>query len=1044
MATVTVNQIIDTISNFISNVEDTSKSYYLFVGKPTPWLNSNGQVDDSAGDVPAANNSVEQTELSLYQDLSYGKLIFSNNISYMIPNYQWTNNTTYAQYSQYDGNLINEKFFVVTDAGEVYKCIYNNNGANSIVKPALNTPSGNFITVDGYIWKYMYTISSIANSTFTSNTYVPVTINANVQSNAVPGTIDYLALTNPGQGYEVYEEGFLAAVVNNYVVQLPSTSSPQDNYYTGSSIYLKAGGGAGQISNVVNYSGTSKQILVNPPFISYVNLGLANVTSSNVVVGDVVTQNLVSLSYVYPTGYFNIGDTVYQSVSGYNGVVSQSNSSGILLQPNTAASQWSNLYSYPIYDTSHGGLAGTGTVSVVSGNTVVSVVGNTTINTSVFAVGTYVQVGNSGGLNQFNIRRITASNTTSITVNPATPFSNTLVANVYYSIPYAAEPSSLTSIDLSGQVVYTNLTGQSLNISNTTPAGVNFIPGELVTQVDVNNVNQAANGVVSFSNSSVLILSNVSGTLTANLYMLGASSNARAYIVSVNSYPNITVTSPGGDFLVGENISIYPTACTVPVSSATVVSYAITPNELTEYVISPKVTISGDGNGAVAYAYVDTSGNNLSRQISDIVLINNGQNYTYANISISSNNSYGSGAALSAAISPALGHGANVYSELGAKYVGVSMTFGNGYSESYRYPLYGSYRRIGILESPEFQQVYLNLSSFTTLDVAVSNTQSNSFAVGETVFQPSTNAAGTVLYANSSFLQLTGVQATLHQFSNTNNNKIVGLTSNTTANVTTSNIVYFSVYSDVETLKDKNTLSTGTITQAVTNTTIQVSNVTGHINTGDIVYDPVTNASASVVSIYTANDTVDSSANFVHSFVQTGRITLTSNNRAFSLYETVTQAVTNAYGTVVSTNTDIDLAFTSSNGTIFAGQTLTDANTGATAIVTYVANNSYVRCTAANGVFIIGDTVTNNLNIGGALAGVYTSLVLSDVVGTFQVGNNAVTGASSAATGVPSLAKSITYPDLTRNSGKVLYLENLTPFTRSNTSSEKINIVIQF
>ena len=148
MAVLTVNQIIDNIDSFIANVEKLSKSYYLFVGKPTPW------TDDA--NPPAANASVEQAELSLYRDMVYGKLIFNDSISYMIPYTPWTSNTVYTQYSQYDPNLINENCYVVTSAREVYKCIFNNGNTASTTKPSLNTPSGTFKTADGYIWKYMY------------------------------------------------------------------------------------------------------------------------------------------------------------------------------------------------------------------------------------------------------------------------------------------------------------------------------------------------------------------------------------------------------------------------------------------------------------------------------------------------------------------------------------------------------------------------------------------------------------------------------------------------------------------------------------------------------------------------------------------------------------------------------------------------------------------------------------------------------------------------------------------------------------------------
>ena len=130
--------------------------------------------------------------------------------------------------------------------------------------------------------------------------------------------------------------------------------------------------------------------------------------------------------------------------------------------------------------------------------------------------------------------------------------------------------------------------------------------------------------------------------------------------------------------------------------------------------------------------------------------------------------------------------------------------------------------------------------------------------------------------------------------------------------------------------------------------------------------------------------------------------------------------------------------------TLTVGDTLTDSNTTATAVVLY-SNASYIRCTAKNGAFNVGDTVVNQVSVGGTVSNVYPALVLYNAYGTFSTSsNNALVGASSNATGLTTIANTMTYPDLVRGSGATSYLENILPFTRSNTSSEKINIVIKF
>jgi hypothetical protein len=1053
MAVVTDNQIIDNIDSFITNIGKLSKSYYMFVGHPQSW------PDDALPLV--ANTSVEQQELSIYRDIVYGKLIANSDVSYMIRYVPWTSNTVYTQYSQYDGNLENENFYAITNVGEVYKCIFNNGNTVSTIRPALNTPSGTFTTSDGYIWKYMYTIDPASNTKFATTSYVPVTPNANVQNSAVPGTIDYIQLTDPGYNYQVYEEGFLLSVANNgYEVVLPNTSVQVDDYYTGSTIYLKAGGGAGQIRDVVQYSGADRRLRANTPFTVYVNMNLSNINGT-INLGDTVTQNSVQIAHYYDAGYIYAGNNIVQSDTGAYGTVAVANSSYFVVTKNNSSNAFSlNL---PFYNTAVGGVLKTGNVNIITGNNWVVANGGTAFATD-YAVGGYIRVGGSANS---QLRRITGVNSSVIIVDANTPFTSNLIGNVHYSVASASVPTSISLINRSGVVSYVNLTGVNINIVNTNPVGKQFFPGELVVQVDANNVNQGANAIVSFANDTVLQLSSVNGSLTANLYVLGQSSNAKAQISAVTSFPNITVSQPTGTFDAGQPVFSSSSG------NATLVSYTTVPNSLTEYVISPKVAIGGDGNGALAYAYVDTSGANPSRQISSIVLINQGQNYTQANVVITSNNQYGSNAAAAVDISPLRGHGSNVNLELAAKYAGISVTFANGSNESYRFPITGQYRRVGILEAPTFNDAYVNLTGFDRVKLYTANNNGISFVPGEIVIQPYSLAsnstitiissatpfrsAGIVVYSNSSYLELKNVSNTasgLPFLSNTGsdaNTTVIGLISNAHAQVLTtaanntsnSTVSYFKLLSNVEIFSDNNTGASATITQVVSNTQIRLSNILGHINGNDYVYDSVSNAYANIVSIYTSNGNIDKTSTFGHDFNQTCRIPLTSNTGAFSQFETVTQAYSNATGTVLTFNVDRDLVLSSTNGTFTTGDTLTDSNTSATAVV-LLANSSYVRLTAANGVFGIGHTVVNQLNVGGLVSNVYPALVLYNVYNNFATGNNLIVGANSGSTGVTTLANTIVFPDLVRGSGYTSYLENILPFQRSNTSNEKINIVIKF
>lgn len=126
------------------------------------------------------------------------------------------------------------------------------------------------------------------------------------------------------------------------------------------------------------------------------------------------------------------------------------------------------------------------------------------------------------------------------------------------------------------------------------------------------------------------------------------------------------------------------------VGNIDVVNVLSTGSGYNENLSAVSVVITGDGTGAAATANV-TNG-----QILDVVVTNPGTNYTYANAAIVS--SVGSGATLSAPVSPIGGHGLDPISELGCKHVMITSQF-NG-SESGYIPTDITYHQVGLLINP--------------------------------------------------------------------------------------------------------------------------------------------------------------------------------------------------------------------------------------------------------------------------------------------------------------------------------------------------------
>lgn len=253
--------------------------YYVYIGKPIAWAN------DSAP--PVVNASTQNEQFDLYRDMIAMKRIQLNDVTYVIPRYNWTNNTRYVQYTDTSTTLANSMFYVITDEKNVYKCI-DNNGANSTVKP---TGISTLITTtaDGYRWKYMYTVSDADYIKFATSSHIPVkTLTENdsssqwaVQQAAANGAIHHIVVANSGSGYFLYSNTF-SGVVNSTVFTLGSSASSVADIYANSSIFIYSGAGAGQLRKIKSYVGGTKTLTVNNAFSPIPN------TSSVFMIGPTV------------------------------------------------------------------------------------------------------------------------------------------------------------------------------------------------------------------------------------------------------------------------------------------------------------------------------------------------------------------------------------------------------------------------------------------------------------------------------------------------------------------------------------------------------------------------------------------------------------------------------------------------------------------------------------------------------------------------------------------------------------------------------------
>lgn len=282
----------------LTNATDTSTTknsvvLYAMIGNVYPYENEPTPV------VPPDNEQYLQYEA--HRQFIGGKKITAADVSHVAPRYDWTSGTVYSMYRDTDIDVYLRPYYVLTDENNVYKCLYNNKGSASTVKPT-GFSTSSFTTSDGYTWKYMYTISLGEADKFLTAVHMPVkTITSSdgsvesarqlaVQNAAVNGSIEIIETVSVGAGYHQVANGVVEAgdpdgdgIKIRLSAAQDNPPSPIDNFYNGSSIYVISGTGAGQLRRVIDYEGSTKTFTVNTAFQTTCN------TDSRVIVSPTVT-----------------------------------------------------------------------------------------------------------------------------------------------------------------------------------------------------------------------------------------------------------------------------------------------------------------------------------------------------------------------------------------------------------------------------------------------------------------------------------------------------------------------------------------------------------------------------------------------------------------------------------------------------------------------------------------------------------------------------------------------------------------------------------
>lgn len=237
---------------FIADAK-TNDDYYMFVS--------------SIGGIAPADSASSQNEF--LEKTLFAKRIREEDINFMVKYYPWQRGTIYEEYDD-TADLDGIRFYSVVgpndnDTGDyrIYKCLNNNERGEANSPPTFDAANVNQIyeTADGYVWKYMYRLTTLQFEAYNALGYIPIDPSATVEPASVyGGGISEIQVTNAESNTGYVEKNGLIEIAygrtNGYNVHglvglqidpYEQDWSNIDNYYVGQYLYV-----TNQSSSVTN------------------------------------------------------------------------------------------------------------------------------------------------------------------------------------------------------------------------------------------------------------------------------------------------------------------------------------------------------------------------------------------------------------------------------------------------------------------------------------------------------------------------------------------------------------------------------------------------------------------------------------------------------------------------------------------------------------------------------------------------------------------------------------------------------------------------
>ena len=289
MAAIVTDQFrLSNANNFVNSVEDPTNSYYVFTSLPNPSSVGFGRTSTWNSNIPTPIDDIDY--INHYHDnILFGQSINASNVRRLIRKVTWSIGTRYEMY-RHDYSILNPSpitnsyrlydanYYVISSNYNVYICIDNgSSGINTTGNASQDEPTFTDLepspagsSGDGYLWKYLFTVSPSDIIKFDSTQYVTVPDNWNLSTDA-----QITAVRNNGN-----------STLNNNQIKKVYIANGGSGYSggLGQAFNILGDGSGGKVSvDVVNGTITNATITAGGSGYTYgiVDLGSINTGATN-------------------------------------------------------------------------------------------------------------------------------------------------------------------------------------------------------------------------------------------------------------------------------------------------------------------------------------------------------------------------------------------------------------------------------------------------------------------------------------------------------------------------------------------------------------------------------------------------------------------------------------------------------------------------------------------------------------------------------------------------------------------------------------------